>query len=237
MAIDVFAKRWGVIPPVSARAVQGHSLCPRHGFVFDGAIVDLVRNVRGTFNAGAWPSGGARRYVGKTRQHTATTDADPLGLDGLLLPTSGCTIVVGQEKTDATNRSSVSFGNETTTTAQFCAAYIPYTDGVVYWDFGGEVGAARVSASGLTFGDDVWVFTVGPREQAIYQNGVSRVSAAQNPSRSQGSVNFQLGRHKAGALASDLVKYKFFWIYHRQLTEREITEISVKPFCWVDPRP
>ena len=116
MGIDVFAKAWSVIPPITAQPVRGHPLCPRHGFLFNnGAIQDIVLNVRGASagsTAGTFSTSSVRRAPGICREHTATTDFDQLGLDSLLLPTQDCSIVLGYEKTDATLRASVAFGTE-----------------------------------------------------------------------------------------------------------------------------
>jgi hypothetical protein len=240
MAVDVFTKWWGTIPPRHARAIPGDPLCPRHGFVFDGQVTDIARNVRSTtVTTGTWSTGSTRRYPGRVREHTGTTDVTVLGSDTLLLPTTECTIVVGQFKMDTTNRNAVSFGIETDTVGAFCAGYIPFSDGVTYFDFGGQTnGVTRVQVAGLTIGDDIWCMTVGPREMAIYQNGIPRVSSAINPTRTSAGVNFQLGKHKITApITSDLVKYSFFFIYHRQLLTKEIAFISMNPFCWVAPKP
>ncbi len=243
MAIDVFPKRWGTIPPASARAIPGHPLCPRFGFVFDGVALDLARKFYGTNfgsgNGGIWSTSSSRLFPGKVREHNSTGDQSTLGLDSDFLPTQEITIVLAYQKTDATLRNAVAFGNATATTGQFCAAYVPFTDGKVYFDFGGETaGTTRVNTAGSpTVGDDIWTFTTGPRGMEIWQNAVLQASNGVNPTRANGAVNFQLGRHKNGTITSDLAKWKFFYIYHRQLGGREIMELVMQPFQWVDPRP
>lgn len=245
MAIDVFTKAWAVAAPSSSKPIAGHPLCPRFGFLFgDGAIIDIVSNVRGVSTGptpGTWSSSAARGYAGRAREHTGTTDYDVLGLDSVLLPTSNCTIILGIQKTpagDTTGRNAVAFGNETNTTGQFCAGYVPFTDQNVYWDFGGEVaGTTRLNfnATGL-YSDDIWAFTTGPRGMEIYQNGVLRTSNAANPTRSQGNVNFQIGRHKTGTIPSDLAKYKLLFIYHTQLTPKQCDDLARNPYQWVARR-
>lgn len=237
MAIDVFAKKWGSAPGLSDGAITGHPLCPNFGFVCnDGLVRDIVRNVQATWAAGDWAPTTSRGYPTKGRKHTATSDTTTLGLTALLLPLANCTLVLGYQKTDGTNRNSAAIGNNSGVNAGECDCLIPFGDGTVYWDWGGSAGGQRVSVAGLTFGDDVWVFTVGPREQAIYQNGISRASNGNNATRTDQAADTLLFG-KLGATTSDLALYKFLWIYHRQLSVREIVDISAQPYQWVSPRP
>lgn len=83
---------------------------------------------------------------------------------------------------------------------QRCGAHVPFTDGVVYWDFGGVTsGSTRLSVAGLTISNrDSWVFTAGLRGMEIWQNGRLRASNGGTPSRVGGSV-WGLGRHDSNA--------------------------------------
>jgi len=242
MAIDIFTKAWS-ISPSNVRPIYGHSLCPRFGFLFaDGSINDIVRGVRGvlagTPGATLWSSSAVKGHAGKTREHTATTDFDQLGLDTLLLPTQECTVVVGHQFTSTGQSNMVTFGVESSTLGVLCAGYLPFGDGNAYWDFGGETnGSTRLQvAQGQDTNDNVWGVTTGPRGMEMWKNAVLIASNGANPTRSQGTTQVLLGRHKGGAITSDLTKYKFFYIYHRQLTAREISEITRSPFQWIAPR-
>lgn len=64
-------------------------------------------------------------------------------------------------------------------------AHMPYTDGTVYFDFGGfSEGSTRLSVGGLTIKKhDVWAFTVGRRGMEIWQNGIRRASNGGTPTR------------------------------------------------------
>src|SRR2546427_8550861 len=107
VSVDVFPRAWSVIPPISAGANTGHPLCPRFGFVCNGAIVDLVRGVRGVSvgsTPGKFSTGSVRGYSGSVREHTATTDLDYLGPTKLIWPTQEVTVLLGYEKTDGVNR-------------------------------------------------------------------------------------------------------------------------------------
>src|SRR6266849_707634 len=106
MAIDIFPKAWSNIPPITARAIPGHSLCPKFGFLFDGVGRDIVQNIpiisAGT-TPGTWSPGAVRGVSGKVREHTATTDFDRINVDAnLIVPTQNFTVVVAHQKTDGT---------------------------------------------------------------------------------------------------------------------------------------
>jgi hypothetical protein len=112
-----------------------------------------------------------------------------------------------------------------------CQALVPFGDGVVYWDFGGfSEGSTRLSVSGLSFGDDIWVFTTGARGMEIWQNGVKRHSNTANPSRSASTDTFYLG-HGSGAAFTDAVDANLFYFYQRQLSPEECRWISAEPYA------
>ena len=246
MAIDIFPKHWSAIPPISARAVQGHPLCPRFGFLFNGgAAVDIVRGVVGNPYAGStkgtWSPGSIRGYAGMSREHTASTDRVELGDGNLLLPNNDVTLVVGQTRQVFDARDARCIGGANATASGFIVgAYVPFSDGNVYWDWGttsagrlGPIGGLASNAYG-----DVWAFTTGPRAQEIWQNGLLRATkspAADKGTYGAGTEQLALGMH-AAVQNSDLVKYHFVYVYWRQLLEREMAEIAAFPFCWVDPR-
>jgi len=215
--------------------MQGHPLTPRYGFIMDGSVADIVRNVRGILIAGTWAPNSARGYSGTARKHTATTDRVDIGLDSELLTTGPCSIVLGYQKTDAVARGSVAFGTTTGTTST-CDAYVPFSDNVVYWDYGGTAGGStRLTASGLTFGDDIWAFTQGLRGAEIWQNGILRAANGSNNVRVNAGTQFMLGKNNAGSgQLSDLALWKFFYIYHRQILRSEISDLVRTPYSWVE---
>ena len=65
--------------------------------------------------------------------------------------------------------------------------YLPYSDGVLYFDYGGTSAPNRLTKSGLTYSTsviDYWAFTAGAAGSAIWQNGVKQASQATGISRS-----------------------------------------------------
>lgn len=245
MAIDVFTKRWSNMPTGHARPITGHPLTPQFGFIANNGWHELVRRtpVINSAGSGTWRASSLKGRAGVMREHTGTGDVDRVNVDALvILPmATDVTIVHAQQKTDGVARNSVAFSAEVTNNAAFTTqAYLPFSDGVAYWDWGGQVnGTNRTQVGGLTFGDDIWVFTSGPRGMEMWQNGIIRASNGSNPSKGiwgVGTENMCWGKSGFGG-GSDLRFVKFTYVYWKQLPYRNIMDISFDPFCWVDPRP
>lgn len=161
-----------------------------------GTPRDALNGLAATLASSDWGSGAQ----GPVIVHDATTDRTELvAASSALLPTGDVTIVLGARKTDGTNRDSGAFGVDTATAAEYCAVKLPAADGTVYWDYGGTTGGTtRLTAAGLTFGDDAWGFTVGARGMEIWQNGVLRASNSANPTRTATSAACKLGIYELG---------------------------------------
>ncbi len=162
---------------------------------------------------------------------TAGSDLIDFASGGQILPTTeNFTAVIGYKKTDGTNRISGAFGYNHGLAAQRLGVHLPYNDGKVYWDFGGtSEGSTRLSVSGLSFGDDIWVFTKGPRGMEIWQNGALVGSNSANPTRSAGiGSSFHLFNY--GSVGSDLAICSFFYAWKLQLPAQAIKELSTFPF-------
>lgn len=189
-------------------------------------IANLARpGHSGTLSGTTW---GMTRS-GPAVAHTATSDAVSFGTDDWT-PTGDCTVVLGLRKRDATNRASGAFGaSPCPSTASRIGAHLPYSDGTVYFDYGGSSeGTTRLSVGGLTFGHDLWCFTVGPRGMEIWQNGVRRAANAATPTRVRAGNPWYLNNHDnaGGDLADD-------WLvamYDRQLTESECATYPARPY-------
>lgn len=158
------------------------------------------------------------------------------------LPTDGkMTVIVHKRKTDATLRNGSFFGiidaGEPGSFAKRCGVTCPFTDGVVYFDYGGVTsGTTRLSKSGLTFGDDVWAFSVGARGMEIWQNGFLRNSNAATPTRTASAGNWYLNDGQAATnVIGDKAVYTFMYMYTRQLSQADIVSISLDPFQWLEP--
>jgi len=145
---------------------------------------------------------------------------------GSFTPTVGVTIICGFKKTDATLRSSGAFG---TNAASRLGAHCPFSDGVVYWDWDNAGAGFRISKSGLTFGDDIWAFTMGPvRGQEIWQNGILVATGSYGGTRTASSQDYIIGNHNT--TLADLVDWDFFYMWSYQLPQGAVQQICERPF-------
>lgn len=191
-----------------------------------GSPRDALNGLAATLAASDWGSGAQGAVI----VHDATTDRTELAAaSSTLLPTGDVTIVLGSRKTDGTNRDSGAFGVDTATAGEYCAVKLPAADGTVYWDYGGvTAGTTRITAAALTFGDDTFGFTVGPRGMEIWQNGQLRASNSANPTRTGTSAAFKLGLYDS-ALAGDLAAYNCVYVFAGQLSPDDIALLTSDP--------
>lgn len=86
----------------------------------------------------------------------------------LLHPTDGVTILTHVIRASATDDLTIITGSGTSV----INVLVPYSDGVVYFDFGGTSSPNRISIAGLTFhNDDIIVMSAGLRGSEIWFNG------------------------------------------------------------------
>ncbi len=192
----------------------------------EGTIVDTTNTV--------WRHGRRGRVLEQLVYNNPVVTADDIDfLPNAEVPTTAATILIQQRKTDAINRQAGAFGVGSGDPNQ-CGALIPWSDGKVYWDFGVVVlGVSRLVVSGLTFGDDVWVFVVGSRGMEVWQNGTLVGAHGNSVTRIVGSGNWGLGHH--ANRGNDLVEYSFFALWERELSHSEIRLASNNPFGMITP--
>ncbi len=192
----------------------------------EGTIVDTANTV--------WRHGRRGRVLEQLVPSPLSANADYIDfLPNAEVPTTAVTILLHQRKTDAINRRAGAFSIDSQDTDK-CAAHIPWLDGKVYWDFGGTIeGTSRLSISGLTFGDDVWVFVAGSRGMEMWQNGTLVGSHGNSVTRTVGSVNWRLGT--GASYGNDLVEYSFLALWERELSHSEIRLASNNPFGMITP--
>jgi len=220
-------------PALGTALNLSHALIPDHAWMFQegsGASVDRLTGVATAsvpvgyaWATGAW--GPCAECTSVLHKWSLVTDASTV------LPTTAMTAVLAYKKTDGSNRNSSAFGVDTAIVAEMCGALCPYGDGKVYWDFGGFTeGTSRLSVGGLSFGDDLWIFTSGARGMEIWQNGTKRASNAATPTRSASTAAWTLG--KDYTIASDVAQTACLYTYNRQLSEANIASLFTDPFQW-----
>ena len=132
------------------------------------------------------------------------------------------------------------FGAQAAASAERFGAHIPFTDGTVYFDFGGSTtGTNRVIAAGLTFSQaDTWVFSTGPAGMQIWQNGILRASNTANPSRTNaGGGNFGLRGNSSGGTSGDSGQWALFGYAPVQWSKDQNAAISANPWQLFAPLP
>lgn len=153
-----------------------------------------------------------------------------------VIGTRNVTILIHQEKRDGTNRASAALSTGTIgNNASQCALHLPYSDGTVYWDFGGNSGAARISVGGLTVsGDNVWIVSHGGQGKNIWQNGILKATSDTTTSRSLFGNNalFRLFQGpNTGGGGSDSVNFYEILIWNRNLTSQERFLLNKNPLA------
>ena len=143
-----------------------------------------------------------------------------------ILSTSGNTIVLVIEKNDATNRAHYAFTQTTSAVdSERFSAHIPWTDGTLYFDFGGATGANRLAIASLSFtGPQVYVFSGGPLGIYAYRNGILLGSQTTAITRTDAAVDFWLNRYDG-----DLVTLYGVAVFNKQLPLDIQRELSVNP--------
>lgn len=152
------------------------------------------------------------------------------------LASTNVSVVVAQKKLDTTNRGSAPFGTFSGPGSR-CSAHMPFSDGNVYWDFGGTGGANRLSVStaGLDLRqDNIWVFTAGSHGSEIWFNGHRLASQTTAITRAVDVATYTI--NAAQGVNGDVAVYSAFYVYQRVLQESEIKRLAVDPYAPFRPR-
>ena len=166
-----------------------------------------------------------------------TTDAQKLIEDRADL-TGDITFVIVRSPNDTTSRSSSAFGFNTLTSAQRFHSHMPFSDGTVYFDYGGSTaGTTRITWTGYTKVAneiEVWVFLVRGSKMAIWFNGVEVSSdESTTASRTQGANTFFI--NKGTSASGDFQTVYAAFLYKRGLSDSEIRSISYDPYQFLIP--
>lgn len=244
MAAPAIGLRPRFTPPATARLDLGHPLA--QGMVLcalpqGNTFWDALRGYRFTPLGSAVPGVGATA-LGRGAAYASTSTGSCWQAPSYAwLPTDTVTVSILLRKDDATNRSSAAFGTEFSVGTGRLGAHLPFSDGTVYWDFGGSTDSSaggRTSVSSLTFGNtDIWTFTAdsaGP--MAIYQNGIVRASNTNHGmSRTNATTtSFNIANGQAGSISTngnDIATTGFLMMWDRVLPPSQIAEHVATPYA------
>lgn len=181
---------------------------------------NLITGEPTALTGSAYYGAGHQGIIGRT---VAGTNRVQLASDSRnIVPTSGGFTVALHYRKIGAAAATAGFGLDATAAAALRAGtHLPFSDGTLYWDFGGNTaGTSRLTAASLTYGDDFWVFNSGPRGMEIWQNGILRASQAGNANWFASSNPYLLGMHGT-ATNSDDAECAIFLTCARQWSPHE----------------
>lgn len=158
--------------------------------------------------------------------------------------TRGQTVCLIRRKVDTTLRPSTLFGVEDSGGGNpitvKCGSHCPYSDGTVYWDYGGNSAPNRLTISGLTFTTLVerWTFTAGPQGMAIWRDGKKLTSSSTAITRvvtdsfaNFGSWNLNGGNGLPVATSGDAQEVNFAMYLATQWTDEQCRWWAAEPYA------
>jgi len=189
----------------------------------DGVTAGAPTSTSWDGNAGTWTTNSQGACI---HGISGTTGKLQLGADGNWLPTTECTIAIVRGRTGGLPVERflrVSAGSTAT-----LGLYLPYNDGIVYFDYGGVGAPNRITKASLSFASDppdTWVLTAGTTGSAIYQNGTSVYSQGSSVSRTSDSSALVL------MYAGDTQDVNFFQISAMRWDDARVAAWAADPYA------
>jgi hypothetical protein len=236
-----FFSRGTMKPPLGAQINPDHPFASGHIFslfcnegsgttlapnVICGSAPPLVATVNGNLTWASNVDGAALSCNAANQWLQIGTNA------GSVLPTTAMTIVAVRRKLDTTVRTGTLFNCRSVAFADV-DIYLPYSDGVVYWAFGGGSSPNQLGVSGLSFPTtrERWVFTAGPQGSAIWRNGVKVGSQSTAISRTATTNDLLINKAQFAADSGDLQELNFFSVFARQWSDDLCQWWSAEPYA------
>lgn len=156
--------------------------------------------------------------------------------DKLRLPSTSCTVAVIRRKQDTTARASGLFGVNGSGLTDRIGAHVPYSDGTVYWDFGGAAGANRLTWAGYTPSTAVeyWTFVAGLRGSSLWLNGIQRATQIVPLTRIPDTFNFYVGAGNDLATGDSVDLYQLL-VLNTEWDQAQIRQWMVDPYGMLQP--
>jgi len=156
-------------------------------------------------------------------------------------PRTQSTVLLIRRNHDTTARESSSFGTGSSgggDPGHRIQAHLPFSDGIVYWDFGGSSGANRLTvAHTKTTNIEYWAFTAGSQGSAIYLNGNELASQSTAITRTASTDNW--GIHSGATFAGDNEDIYLLMFLNTQWSAAQVAEWYQDPYGMIreEPRP
>lgn len=166
----------------------------------------------------------------------ADTSSQYITCSDKLDTSGGITIVLGCLVSTVGTSPAAFGGYGTDTNADRCQAHIPWTDNVLYWDYGDQTGTGRVSTSYAAYLGKLTNIAlvsegIGGSFKGIYFNGelANSIASSDGPS---GNVTIDIGRFIAN-YHNGIITY--FYVFNRRLSAREIMWLDYDSFGMFEP--
>ena len=152
------------------------------------------------------------------------------GISNNLIGTKGATLLAVTRKTDATSRQSAVFNHGNATISDFFSFHYPWSDGVVYADFGGVTGANRISYTYTRPGElKKVVFAAGSGGSRVVENGVVKASQTAAIVRTDSASRCRWNRYENTA-TGDLCEIFLGVIWNCELSRDACIALSNNPW-------
>jgi len=227
-------------PRYAAGSLTQGLVCAIHWGSQHRAVFNAAQRTRGGVTVGiVGGNSGIRHWGGLSgfgwstsaiSQYITACNENDIGL-------AGTTIYCLQRHTDTTLRSASLFGTfDGTTLTRRCGGHAPFSDGTVYWDYGGASGGQRLTWTGLG-GKDVnrlnrWCFVAAQRGLEIWHQGILRNSNSTAASRTTAADDkFVIDSgNTSSAAAGDIQEIYLFLVWNRGLSQGEVRRLDSNPW-------
>lgn len=156
-----------------------------------------------------------------------------------VLDTVNCTMIIATVRTAATLTAGITYGYVSTPSDNRCQLHLPYTNGILYWDFGTST-TGRVSvdvSSYMAAGTvNIWGVSAGKRGREIWNNSkllASDVSkTAVRPATSEPFWVGSAAKSVAMAASSNVAPYHvdtLFFLSREELSQDALAELTGSP--------
>lgn len=148
------------------------------------------------------------------------------------LPTDQITVAMIRRLTDTTLRTGAVFGGNTIA-ARRIGAHCPWSDGNIYWDFGGTSSPNRLTVSGLSWNTLVesFVFVAGNKGSAVYRNGIKVGSQSTGISRTTSASDAFTINDGNGALSTTREEINSFIVINDQWSDEMVRWWAAEPYA------
>lgn len=207
-------------------AAQGYT--PNRALTFEegtGQPVDFYTSETTGGGGGAWITNGT---YGTGLQMDGTADNYTLANSSSFQSTTAETILVIRRCTDTTLRASCMFAVNTSSDAARSSSNCPWSDGKIYFDFGGASGNNRLVYTGYskqTTNLEAWAFRAGASGMRIWKDGSQLATSATAVTRS--ADNGVTNVNAAFLTAGDLAEFYFICWVPSEVSDAVLTTFTV----------